>query len=137
MIGAALYDRLDQRGDVTRVMRTVTVDEDQDVAGRLADCQADRAALARAIVQDDARTVFRGDLAVPSVLWPSTTSNSSANGAASSSTGRTFSASLRTGRTTVIRCATPSGPVRLISVGRLSLGYQMGNLTSKMTPCLT
>ena len=40
---------------------------------------------------------------VPSVLWPSTTSNSSANGAANSSTGRTFSASLRTGNTTLIR----------------------------------
>ena len=45
-----------------RLVRPVGVDEDDDVAGRLVEGQAQRLAFAFAAVEDDARAVLGGDL---------------------------------------------------------------------------
>ena len=71
---------------------------------------------------------------VPSLLWPSTTNSSSAYGAAHSSTGRMLRASLRQGTITEIRTSRPSGPRRLISVGRSGWVYQLGRLSVTYRP---
>ena len=62
-VGLAGPDRRDQRRDVARIVRSVRVDEHDDVAGRFVERQAQRVALALAAVEDDPRAVLQGDVA--------------------------------------------------------------------------
>ena len=51
-------NRRDHRRDVFRLVRAVGVDEHDDVAGRLVECQAERVALAFAAIEHHARAVL-------------------------------------------------------------------------------
>ena len=75
MIGAT------SAGNVARLVRSVGVDEDDDVAGRFVERQPQRVALALAAVRGrPARRAAAAISRVRSREWPSTTSTSSAYG---------------------------------------------------------